>query len=188
MTGYPYLPCSIAFEESENLGSNTSSNPTMGDVIAERLSRRDLMKGILAVSAITAAVSPAALMAAGEANARGAASAFNFKEVAAGVDDKHYVAEGYDADVLIRWGDRVLQDAPEFDPRKQSAAAQAKQFGYNNDFLGYIPLNGSSEHGLLVVNHEYTSSTKAPRISSTAMGASSSIRGTTSASTTSTSS
>ena len=31
---------------------------------------------------------------------------FTFKEVAAGADDKHYVAEGYDADILIRWGDR----------------------------------------------------------------------------------
>jgi hypothetical protein len=151
------LPRSIAFEEAENTGSNPSANPTMGDVIAERLSRRDLMKGILAVSAITATISPVALMAAGEASAQGAVkSAFNFKEVGAGVDDKHYVAEGYDADVLIRWGDRVLADAPEFDPRKQSAAAQARQFGYNNDFLGYVPLGGSSEHGLLVVNHEYT--------------------------------
>jgi hypothetical protein len=130
----------------------------MGDVIAERLSRRDLMKGILAVSAITASVSPAALLAAGEAQAQGANTTptFNFKEVAAGSDEKIYVADGYDADILIRWGDRVFKDSPEFDPTKQTAAAQARQFGYNNDFLGFIPLNGSSEHGLLVVNHEYT--------------------------------
>ncbi|MCB1468612.1 MAG: DUF839 domain-containing protein, partial [Rhizobiaceae bacterium] len=57
---------------------------------------------------------------------------------------------------LLRWGDPIFADAPEFDPLKQSAAAQAKQFGYNNDYVGYIPIEGSAEHGLLVVNHEYT--------------------------------
>ena len=84
---------------------------------------------------------------------------FNFKEVASGVDDKHYVAEGYDADILIRWGDPVLPGAPAFDPWKLTKDGQAKQFGYNNDYLGYFPLPGApnpSEHGLLCVNHEYT--------------------------------
>lgn len=153
-----YVPRSIAFEESENRGSNPTQNATMGDVIAERLSRRDLMKGVLAVSAITATVSPLALIAAQDAKAQAANATpnFNFTEVAAGSDEKIYVAEGYDADVLIRWGDKVLADAPAFDPQKQSATAQSKQFGYNNDFLGYVALDGSSENGLLVVNHEYT--------------------------------
>ena len=87
---------------------------------------------------------------------RSRASAFTFDEVEAGIDDKHHVAAGYDADVLLRWGDPLFADAPEFDPPKQTAEAQAKQFGYNNDYVGYIPLEGSAEHGLLVVNHEYT--------------------------------
>jgi secreted PhoX family phosphatase len=152
------LPVSIAYEDAENTGSNPCANPTMGDIIAERLSRRDLMKGILAVPAIAATVAPLALLAAKTARAQGVSTtpSFNFKEVAAGSDQHHYVADGYDADILIRWGDKVLEDAPEFDPMKQSAEAQARQFGYNNDFLGYIPVEGRSDHGLLVVNHEYT--------------------------------
>ncbi|TIU87230.1 MAG: PhoX family phosphatase, partial [Mesorhizobium sp.] len=83
-------------------------------------------------------------------------SAFKFDELEAGIDDKHHVAPGYDADVLLRWGDPLFADSPAFDPLKQSAEAQAKQFGYNNDYVGYIPIDGSAEHGLLVVNHEYT--------------------------------
>lgn len=153
------LTRSQAYEESENVGSNTTPNPTMGEIIATRFDRRDILRGALAVTAISATVSPLALAVADWAQAQGATSAFSFKELPAGVDEKHFVADGYDADILIRWGDAVAPGAPTFDPQKQSAAAQAKQFGYNNDYLGYIPMPGAanpSEHGLLVVNHEYT--------------------------------
>lgn len=134
---------------------NTTANPTMGELISARFSRRGFLKGSLAVSAIAATVSPLAILTAGDARAAGT-SAFSFKEIEAGVDETHHVAEGYDADILLRWGDGLFADAPEFDPANQTAAAQAKQFGYNNDYVGYIPLDGSDEHGLLVVNHEYT--------------------------------
>ncbi len=148
---------SQAAEESENAGSNASSNSTLGEVIAARFHRRDLLKGTLAVTAMAATVSPLALTAAGKANAQGANTtpSFNFREVAAGSDERHHVAEGYDADVLISWGDKVLPGAPAFDPKTQTPAKQAGQFGYNNDYLGYIPIDGS-RRGLLVVNHEYT--------------------------------
>src|SRR3546814_14381475 len=54
----------------------------------------------------------------------------------------------------------LFADSPEFDPLKQSAAAQVRQFGYNNDFIGYVGLpfgSDNADHGLLCVNHEYTS-------------------------------
>ncbi|NKK98403.1 DUF839 domain-containing protein [Rhizobium leguminosarum bv. viciae] len=144
-------------EDADGDGHNTSANPTMGEIIGKRFSRRNFLQGSLAVSAIAATVSPIVLMSADEARAAdNKGSAFNFSEVAAGVDDKHHVAEGYDAEILLRWGDAVLPGAPQFDPAKQTADAQNKQFGYNNDYVGFIPLDGSSEHGLLVVNHEYT--------------------------------
>ncbi len=142
-------------EQADGAGHNTTANPTMGEIISTRFSRRGFLQGSLAVSAIAATVSPLALLTAGEARAQGG-SAFSFKEVEAGIDATHHVAEGYDANVLLRWGDAVLPGAPAFDPTKQSAAAQATQFGYNNDYVGYIAIDGSSEHGLLVVNHEYT--------------------------------
>jgi hypothetical protein len=152
-----HLTRARACEESENIGRNPSDNPTLGDVIAARYRRRDILKGALGVAAIAATVSPLAIAAAQKAQARGAA--FQFKEVTAGVDERHHLAEGYNADILIRWGDPVLPGAPAFDPRKQSAAAQKAQFGYNNDFIGYLPMPGAadpSRHGLLVVNFEYT--------------------------------
>ena len=147
-----------AFEQSEDIGRNPTDNPTIGDVIAARFHRRDILKGALGVAAIAATVSPLAIAAADQARAQNG-TRFRFKEVAAGVDEKHHVADGYDADVLIRWGDPVLPGAPAFDPMKQTAAGQKLQFGYNNDYLGYLPMPGAanpSRHGLLVVNHEYT--------------------------------
>ncbi|TIS61937.1 MAG: PhoX family phosphatase, partial [Mesorhizobium sp.] len=142
-------------EENGGPPVNPTDNRTMGEIIAARFSRRGFLKGSLAVSAIAATVSPLALVAADDARAT-EASAFKFDELEAGIDDKHHVAPGYDADVLLRWGDPLFADSPEFDPAKQSAEAQARQFGYNNDYVGYIPIDGSAEHGLLVVNHEYT--------------------------------
>lgn len=142
-------------EEALGEGQNATANPTMGEIIAARFSRRGFLKGSLAVSAIAATISPLALATADRAKAA-TGSAFTFDEVEAGVDATHHVAEGYDADILLRWGDPIFADAPAFDPANQTAEAQARQFGYNNDYVGYIPLEGSSEHGLLVVNHEYT--------------------------------
>ncbi len=147
---------SQAFEESENVGRNASANPTMGDIIATRYNRRDLLRNSLAVAAITATVSPLALAAGRRAEAATPEASFGFTEIEAGVDETHHVAPGYRADVLIRWGDPVLPGAPAFDANAQTAAAQKQQFGYNNDFVGFFPIEGSSEHGLLVVNHEYT--------------------------------
>ena len=103
-------------EDSGDLGINPTHNLTMGEIIATRFNRRDLLRGSLAVAAISATVGTRAL-AANEQPARKAAGAsFDFKEIEAGVDQTHHVAEGYDAQVLLRWGDPLFPDAPEFDP------------------------------------------------------------------------
>jgi uncharacterized protein len=149
------------YQAAEDIGCNPTPGPTMGDVIAARFGRRDMLRGALAVSAISAVAGPAALAALSKDAAAQAAPtpSFTFAEVPFGVDETHHVAPGYSADVLIRWGDPVLTGAPAFDPLKQSAASQALQFGYNNDFLGFAPLPQGAQtpdHGLLCVNHEYT--------------------------------
>ncbi len=49
---------------------------------------------------------------------------------------------------------------PTFDIANQSVAFQERRFGFNCDFLGYLPLpigsGNPAEEGLLWVNHEYT--------------------------------
>ena len=145
-------------DAADDVGRNRSEAPTIGDVIAARFNRRDIMRGALGFTAIAATMSPLAF-AAGRARAQTAASEFDFPEIEAGVSRTHMVADGYDADILIRWGDPVLKDAPAFDPANQTAEAQARQFGYNNDFIGHVPHPDAPEDPdrlLMVVNHEYT--------------------------------
>jgi secreted PhoX family phosphatase len=75
--------------------------------------------------------------------------------VARTVDDVT-VPAGYGWDPIIRWGDPIFTDAPLFDAGNQSAAAQAKQFGYNCDYLDIIVTDRYHRKALLVANHEYT--------------------------------
>jgi uncharacterized protein len=145
-------------EGSGDSAGNPTDNATMGEIIAARFNRRDLLRGSLAVAAISATVGSRA-MAQGAAPAAAVAKAkpsFDFVEVEAGVDETHHVAEGYDTQILFRWGDPLFPDSAEFDPLAQTAEKQAKQFGYNSDYIGFFPIDGSPDHGLFVVNHEYT--------------------------------
>ncbi|MCL6644292.1 MAG: PhoX family phosphatase [Dehalococcoidia bacterium] len=126
-------------------------NRTFADVLAARLRRRDLLRGAAAGLA-TAACAPLI----GD-RPRGERVGADFIPVASSRADDLAVPAGYRAQVLLRWGDPLFPGAPDFDPRAQSAARQQQQFGYDNDFIGYVPLprgSRSSSRGLLGVNHE----------------------------------
>ena len=57
-------------------------------------------------------------------------------------------------------GRPALHDAPDFDLDNQTAAAQARQFGYNNDYTDILEIPGSKgRRAVLFANHEYTNET-----------------------------
>ncbi len=71
--------------------------------------------------------------------------------------DKLTVPAGFTWQPVIRWGDPLFKDSPAFDIGHQSAAAQARQFGYNNDYTDILPIEGSKDRrAVLFTNHEYT--------------------------------
>lgn len=143
-----------AFEAHDDTPLSPKDRETIGDVILKRYSRRSVLGGALGTAAAAALFGPSLLSGArAEVPASGLA---DFDEVSAGIDDKHHVANGYRADVLLRWGDPLFPDSPAFDPRAQSAEAQLKQFGYNNDYIAFLPLDESGDRALLCINHEYT--------------------------------
>ncbi|MYU22401.1 PhoX family protein [Streptomyces sp. SID8352] len=152
---------------------NTSSNEYVGDVIAGALSRRSMMRAAAVVTVAAAGAGAAGVAAAPSAQAapvagkgprhphpeppaREAARGLRFTPVAPNTRDAVVVPEGHRQGVVIRWGEPILRGAPAFDPDRQSARAQAGQFGYNNDYLALLPVRGERGRQLLVANHEYT--------------------------------
>ena len=145
-----------AFEAFDDIPTNQNLGKTIGDVINARYGRRGVLRGMLGVTATTALFGTSALVAPGQARAETSKSRYAFDELTWGNDETHHVADGYDAKILLRWGDPILADAPEFDVMNQTAAEQLGQFGYNNDYVGFVALNDDGSRGLLCVNHEYT--------------------------------
>jgi secreted PhoX family phosphatase len=84
---------------------------TIGDIILRRYSRRAVLRGALGATAGAALFGPA-LLVGRAAHAVDEADRFAFAEVAAGVDETHHVADGYRADVLLRWGDPLFPAPP----------------------------------------------------------------------------
>ena len=143
-----------AFQAFDDIPLSPANDDTMGAVIARRYGRRDMLKGSLAVTAATALFGSAALESA-SGPAKAATAAFAFRELEGGVDETHHVAEGYVADIVIRWGDPLAGNMTPFDPTALTAEEQSKRFGYNNDYIAFFPLDGGNTRGLLCVNNEY---------------------------------
>ncbi|TWS95696.1 PhoX family phosphatase [Reyranella sp. CPCC 100927] len=152
-------PSALCFDDPvDAVGRNNTPNPSLDDIVARRLRRRDALRG-LALLATAAGTGALAGIRPRPAVAASGETTLSFTETSSAVSPTHHVAPGYTARILMRWGDPVLPGAPAFDPANVTADAQAKQFGYNNDFIGYLPLpagSANAEHGLLWVNHEYT--------------------------------
>ncbi|MGV3016171.1 PhoX family protein [Rothia sp. 88186D007BW] len=146
--------------------SNTSNNEYFGDV-----TRRSALRagGLFTLAVGVTACSPnttGATGASGSATTSAAASpslteilnsaGLQFTPVEPNTEDAVVVPAGYTSNVLIRWGDPIFADAPEFDVNKQTAAAQERQFGFNNDFAGLFEHPTDSNRLVYVCSHEYT--------------------------------
>jgi len=137
---------------------NQSNNPSFFDVLEQRLSRRQWLGTVAAGAAIQ--MMPMAFVEAAAPSA--VRSTLGFRSVAVSTADHIQVPEGYIAEVFYRWGDAIghVQGNPEFKPdASNSAQDQALQAGMHHDGIHFFPLplgSQRSDHGLLVLNHEYT--------------------------------
>jgi secreted PhoX family phosphatase len=145
---------------------NTSANSYFRDIASAEFTRRTAL-GVGAAGALSAAVvafggqAPAAAapgtaadMAARKGKRPAAGLAFEAIKPADASVDAFDVPAGYEWAPVIRWGDPLFRNSPEFDFERQSPRAQELQFGYNNDYTEILRQKNGKK-GLLVCNHEY---------------------------------
>ncbi|WP_261815882.1 PhoX family protein [Vibrio gallicus] len=125
--------------------------PEFNRFIEAAMSRRSFLKNTGAASSVAFfAASPISQAVAGSMASK--TDIMGFDAIPASTADTVVVPAGYNADVLISWGDPVIDGAPEFSQSNDSTA-QEKQFGDNNDGMTFFPI--SNDRAVLAVNNEY---------------------------------
>ncbi|MGJ7495757.1 PhoX family protein [Variovorax sp. RT4R15] len=137
--------------------SNRSANPSIYEVSDP--ARRIFVRSGLAAT-VAGLLGPLAAGCASTAGSNMAAlgRSIGFKSIPMAAVDNVVVPEGYSAQVLYRWGDPVgiAGQMPAFRPDgSNTAAEQALQAGMHHDGMAFFPVDGSSQRGILVMNHEY---------------------------------
>ena len=157
----------ILFGNGDELPSNHSTNPHIQDVIS--LGRRKVLAGGAAVGALAfLGASLPGLAQAAEPMARGIKDVpfrrrtrLPFAPVAVTRADTITVPAGYTATTFIPWGTPITGRYPAWlEDASNSAEDQAQQVGMHHDGMHFFPMNArlggrQSDHGLLVLNHEY---------------------------------
>ena len=139
--------------------SNRSANPSIHDVIAQgglAPDRRRLMQGA-GLMGLLALLQP--LSACSSLATTGPRATLGFSGIPPGMGDNLVVPPGYMAQVIAAWGEPIgiAGQMPAFrTDGSNSAEDQAVQLGMHHDGMEYFALGGSSDHGLIAVNHEYT--------------------------------
>ena len=160
--------------EPEDIGTNTSGNPSFDSVLTARLSRRSILKGTFGLA--SSAFFGTGLIACGGGHDAIAAPTtppvtapevtkslkLNFNAVAKSLADVVTVPAGYTASVLYRLGDPITAGVPDYkNDGTESGASFAQRAGDHHDGMHFFGMSadgkysaGNSDRGLLVMNHE----------------------------------
>ncbi len=142
---------------------NFSDNPEFSNILSARLSRRNLLKGSLAMaSASYLGVGSMLLSPAGDAQAAMRKLRLNFSAVPKGLEDLVRLPAGYSYNILLATGDPIAADIPSYaNDGTDEAASFSLRAGDHNDGMHFFGVDRrgrwdkqSSDRGLLCVNHE----------------------------------
>ena len=121
-------------------------------VVDRAISRRGFLGGVLAFGSGAAVMGTGVLK--GTTAMAQQMSRFAFDQLPPQTDGTVHVPGGYNWDVLVRWGDPLFSDAPEWSPTEGiPVEGSTRVFGENTDGMELFH-QGDTE--LLVVNSEYT--------------------------------
>ncbi|MCC1495898.1 PhoX family phosphatase [Alcanivorax sp. 1008] len=143
--------------------SNLSSNTHMADIIQARFSRRTVLQGTLGAAAVGFLGAGLSGCGGDSSSADGSktlqAPRITFDAIPTSRADTITLPAGYQWTPLIPWGTPILGSFPAFrDDGMNTGTEQLQQVGSHHDGMHFFPINGASDHGLLVLNHEYIDS------------------------------
>jgi len=139
----------LSFDEHDELINPGPEVTDFDRVMEMALSRRDLMKGVMAFGSVATLGNTLMATQAGAATHR-----FAFEALDASTDDDIKVPPGYSSQIVARWGDPLWSDGEEFDhATRGTAASQARAFGDNNDGM---EVYAHGDKTILIANNEYT--------------------------------
>lgn len=150
---YPDHTVAPYYEHGDEPQCNTSDNLNFYEVMEAHVKRRSFMVGGLAT--ISTGIFGSALASKGAlAQSASPTGLLGFTPVPVSYEDTVVVPEGYKVQVLGAWGEPITGDMPAYSA-SNTGAEQGMQIGQHHDGMHFFPIDGSSEDGLLVVNHEY---------------------------------
>ncbi len=150
---YPDHKDTPFYEHGDERPSNRSSNPTFYDVMDAHVRRRGFLMGGMAT--IATGIFGGALSGRGALAQTAAPSGLlGFTPVPVSMEDAVVVPPGYKVQVLAAWGTPITGDMPAY-AADNTGAQQGMQVGMHHDGMHFFGIDGSSEDGLLVMNHEY---------------------------------
>ncbi len=154
----------------DDIAANPGAGESFDSVVARVSARRRFLKsglgaGALGFLGLGAGLPATAQPAAPAKAATGGAGApsLGFSPVKASTEDTIALPQGYEHQVINRWGDPLFTHSAQFKgDASEGGDAQAQQIGYNHDGMHFFPIDASgsqigsnSTEGLLVTNHEY---------------------------------
>jgi len=156
--------------DPDDLDNNTSTAPHLQDLVAARLSRRDMMKGgagaLAAFGFGSLALGSSSAQAYTPPPGQTPATFLDFNPVAKSLADSIIVADGYKASVLYATGDSLSLSVPDY-VGDGSEMTYSQRSGDHHDGINFFGLSASadvrdpanSSRGLLAINHENISGT-----------------------------
>ena len=131
-------------------------------VVERAMSRRGFLGGVLAAGSGAAVMGTGVGAMLRGTSAMAQEAGIPFEGIPVHTDFTVHVADGYEWDVLARWGDPLFSDAAPFDPATGiDVATSDRVFGENTDGMEGFEVDGRQ---LIAVNHEYANvETNLPR-------------------------
>ncbi|MBL90475.1 MAG: dTDP-glucose 4,6-dehydratase [Myxococcales bacterium] len=142
----------------------SSNPPHFQAIVRQRYSRRDMLQvlGAAGLAAGLGCTSKDKKVPSQPATVPAVKVDEGFVEVSHGADDHHHVPPGYQAAVLIGWGDSLTDGTATGDLAAMTPEEQSVRFGTNCDYTAFMPLppKNGLQRGLLCVNHEFSDAGK----------------------------